>query len=98
MKLLFARNKGMLVETINVQDQPAGKRGLVQFTDLDGKLYVRWDDGTKGVIRERGDVYKIVDMSKKNICTIKKLYLILLVKSKHIKLWLRNLLKSGNMQ
>jgi hypothetical protein len=98
MKLLFAKNKGMLVETINVLNQPAGKRGIVQFTDLDGKLYVRWTDGSKGVIRERGDVYRIVDISKKNVWKIKRLYLILLLKLKHTKLWLQNLLKSGSTQ
>lgn len=98
MKLLFATRKDLLIETINVLGQPAGKRGVVQFVDRDGKLYVRWLDGTKGVIRERGDVYREIIVSKKNIRKIKKLYLILLLKSKQIKLWLQNLLKSVNTQ
>jgi hypothetical protein len=98
MKLLFPTKRDLMIETINVINQPAGKRGIVQYTDLDGRLYVRWLDGSKGVIRERGDVYKEIIISKKNIRKIKKLYLILLLKSKRIKLWLQNLLKLGSTQ
>lgn len=98
MRLLFPTKRDLAIETIDVLNQPAGKRGVIQFVDRDGKLYVRWFDGTKGVIRERGDVYKEIIISKKNIRIIKKLYLILLLKSKRIKLWLQNLLKSVNTQ
>ena len=39
------------VEAIEVANIPAGTRGIIEYTDLAGKLYVKWNNGVEGVIQ-----------------------------------------------
>jgi hypothetical protein len=56
------RTSGRIVEAIKVANVPAGMRGIVEYTDLAGRLYVLWDNGTQGVIQERGETYRIIEV------------------------------------
>lgn len=77
------RLSGQFVEAISVANIPAGKKGIIEYTDLAGRLYVKWEDGTEGVIRERGDVYRIIEKKnepKKLFWNLKRIILFLLNK------------------
>lgn len=56
---------GKVVEAINVANVPAGMRGVVEYNDLVGKLYVLWDNGSQSVIQERGETYRIIEVRNK---------------------------------
>jgi hypothetical protein len=56
---------GQYVEAINVANTPAGMRGFIEYCDLAGRMYVKWNNATEGVIRERGDVYKFITIKNK---------------------------------
>jgi hypothetical protein len=74
------RTSGLRVEAIKVANVPAGSRGFVEYTDLAGKLYILWDNGTEGVIQERGETYKIIevkDRPKKIFWKLKKFFVVL---------------------
>ena len=77
------RLSGQRVEAISVANIPAGSRGFIQYTDLAGKLYVLWDNGTEGVIQERGETYRIIEVKnnpKKFFGKLKRIILFLLRK------------------
>lgn len=59
------RTSGQIVQAIKVANVPAGMRGIVEYTDLAGRLYVLWDNGSQSVIQERGETYTFVEI--KNI-------------------------------
>ncbi len=69
--------KGQMVRAINVLNQPAGRVGVIQYCDSAGRFYVLWENGSTGVIRERGDTYAFVDITQKNIWKFGNLILIL---------------------
>lgn len=56
---------GKVVEAINVANVPAGMRGIIEYNDLIGRLYVLWDNGTQGVIQERGETYRFIEIKNK---------------------------------
>jgi hypothetical protein len=72
------------VRAIKVNGVPDNMMGKILFLDNIGRFYVKWEDGTRGVIRERGDIYQFVYdyIPQKNIWKIKRLFLILLKKFK----------------
>lgn len=75
------RTSGQIVEAIKVANVPAGMRGIVEYTDLAGKLYVLWDNGSQSVIQERGETYRIIEIKsppKKLFWKIKRFILFLL--------------------
>lgn len=76
------RLSGQYVKAINVANVPAGMIGVIEYCDLAGRLYVQWNNGRDGVIRERGDRYSFVNSPS----STKKLFW----KLKRIVLFLRN--------
>jgi hypothetical protein len=72
------------VRAIKVDGVPDNMMGKILFLDNMGRFYVKWEDGTRSVIRERGDTYQFVYdyIPQKNIWKIKRLFLILLKKFK----------------
>ncbi len=74
---------GKYVEAIKVANVPEGTRGKIEYTDLAGKLYVKWNNGTEGVIQERGETYRIIEVRsepKKIFWNLKRIILFLLRK------------------
>ncbi len=74
---------GRYVEAIKVANVPEGTRGKIEYTDLAGKLYVKWNNGTEGVIQERGETYRIIEVRskpKKIFWNLKRIILFLLRK------------------
>lgn len=74
---------GQRVEAISVANIPEGMRGLIEYVDLAGRLYVLWDNGVQGVIQERGESYRIIEFKskpKKIIWNLKRIILFLLNK------------------
>lgn len=53
------------VEAINVANIPAGTHGIIEYVDLTGKLYVKWNNGVESVIQERGETYRIIEVRSK---------------------------------
>jgi hypothetical protein len=77
------RISGQRVEAISVANIPEGMRGLIEYVDLAGRLYVLWDNGVQGVIQERGESYRIIEFKskpKKIIWNLKRIILFLLNK------------------
>ena len=77
------RISGQRVEAISVANIPEGMRGLIEYTDLAGRLYVLWDNGVQSVIQERGESYRIIEFKskpKKIIWNLKRIILFLLNK------------------
>jgi hypothetical protein len=72
--------KNIYIQTIKVDKQREGRIGMLIYTDNDGKLYVEWEDGSIGVIRERGDTYRIIEKNipQKISWNIKNLFVVLL--------------------
>jgi hypothetical protein len=56
---------GQYVEAIEVVNIPAGTQGLIEYTDLAGKLYVKWNNGVESVIQERGETYRLIQVRSK---------------------------------
>ena len=76
------RISGQRVEAISVANIPEGMRGLIEYVDLAGRLYVLWDY-VQGVIQERGESYRIIEFKskpKKIIWNLKRIILFLLNK------------------
>jgi hypothetical protein len=74
---------GRYVEAIKVANVPEGMRGKIEYTDLAGKLYVKWNNGTESVIQERGETYRIIEVRsepKKIFWNLKRIILFLLRK------------------
>lgn len=74
---------GKYVEAIKVANVPEGTRGKIEYTDLAGKLYVKWNNGTEGVIQERGETYRVIEVRsepKKIFWNLKRIILFLLRK------------------
>ncbi len=74
---------GRYVEAIKVANVPEGTRGKIEYTDLAGKLYVKWNNGTESVIQERGETYRIIEVRsepKKIFWNLKRIILFLLRK------------------
>ncbi len=74
---------GRYVEAIKVANVPEGMCGKIEYTDLAGKLYVKWNNGTEGVIQERGETYRIIEVRsepKKIFWNLKRIILFLLRK------------------
>ena len=59
------------IESIQIQDIPAGSRGFILHTDSIGKHYVKWDSGCLGVVQERGESYKLIE---KKVAITKNLF------------------------
>lgn len=76
--------KGHWVQAIKIDGIPAGTMGVIQEMDLDGRFIVAWENGILGVVRERGDIYRIVDIPQKSFWNFKNLLLILRNKFKQI--------------
>lgn len=76
--------KGHWVQAIKVDGIPAGTTGMIQEMDRDGKFIVVWENGKIGVIRERGDIYRFIDITQKKFWNFKNLFLILRNKLKQI--------------
>jgi hypothetical protein len=76
--------KNQWVKAIKVDGVPDNTIGQILYSDNIGRFYVRWENGTMGVIRERGDVYQFIYeyIPQKNIWNIKRLFLLLLKKFK----------------
>ncbi len=77
------RISGQFIEAISVANIPAGTQGIIEYCDLVGRLYVKWENGTEGVIRERGEVYKFIPpkpQPKKIIWNLKRIILFLIRK------------------
>lgn len=76
--------KDQWVKAIKVKGVPDNTMGQIRYSDLVGRFYVRWENGTESVIRERGDTYQFVYnyIPQKNIWNIKSLFLVLLKKFK----------------
>jgi len=77
------RISGQRVEAISVANIPEGMRGLIEYVDLAGRLYVLWDNGVQGVLQERGESYRIIEFKskpKKIIWNLKRIILFLLNK------------------
>jgi hypothetical protein len=74
---------GRYVEAIKVANVPEGMCGKIEYTDLAGKLYVKWNNGTEGVIQERGETYRVIEVRsepKKIFWNLKRIILFLLRK------------------
>lgn len=74
---------GQYVEAIEVANIPAGTQGLIEYTDLAGKLYVKWNNGVESVIQERGETYRFIQVRskpKKLFWNLKRIILFLLRK------------------
>ena len=75
---------GQYVEAIEVANIPAGTQGnFIEYTDLAGKLYVKWNNGVESVIQERGETYRIIQVRskpKKLFWNLKRIILFLLRK------------------
>jgi hypothetical protein len=74
---------GRYVEAIKVANVPEGMCGKIEYTDLAGKLYVKWNNGTESVIQERGETYRIIEVRsepKKIFWNLKRIILFLLRK------------------
>lgn len=56
---------GQYVEAIGVANIPAGTQGFIEYMDLAGKLYVKWNNGVESVIQERGETYRIIQVRSK---------------------------------
>jgi len=79
----YEKISGQRVEAISVANIPEGMRGLIEYVDLAGRLYVLWDNGVQGVIQERGESYRIIEFKskpKKIIWNLKRIILFLLNK------------------
>ncbi len=74
---------GKYVEAIEVANIPAGTHGVIEYMDLAGKLYVKWNNGVESVIQERGEKYRIIEVRsepKKLFWKLKRIILFLLRK------------------
>lgn len=75
--------KGQWIKTINVLNQPKNRIGIIDHSDEIGKLYIIWDDGTDGIIREKDDRYQFT--TKRTLLLIKIKFLRLIRKNKYLK-------------
>lgn len=77
-------HKGQWVKAINVAGIKPGTTGIIQDMDLFGRFMVKWSNGRKGIIKERGEVYNFIypenSYDKKFIWNFKSLFLNLLNK------------------
>ncbi len=74
--------KGQWVQAIKVNGVPNGMIGQIRSIGPEGQFYVAWENGMIGVIRERGDTYRLIDVPQKKFWNIKNLLLTLLNKFK----------------
>lgn len=70
------------IRSIRVANVVPGTIGQVYFSDMEGRLYVAWENGYSSIVKERGEVYAVVEENKlskpKNLfCNIKSNFLTL---------------------
>lgn len=75
--------KGQWIKTIDVLNQPKNRIGIINYSDEIGKLYITWDDGTNGIIREKGDRYQFT--TKRTLLLMKIKFLKLIRKYSFLK-------------
>jgi hypothetical protein len=73
---------GRLIHLISTNGKPEDKKGVIQTMDSEGNYFVKWYDGSTGIVYSRGCVYRLYDIPQNKMLKIKNLFLYLLNKFK----------------
>lgn len=74
--------QGRMIHLISCNGEPEDKKGVIQTMDSEGNYFVKWYNGTTGIVYSRGCVYRLSNIPQKKVFEFKNLFLSLLNKFK----------------